>query len=105
MSLLRELSERVALQTLETVDDNSGGRSATWVAMANVWAEVRPASATNGTRIGGTTTRRFVKIFIRERSDIALPLQVIWGGSTLRVLAFRDAPNSRIELECEEVLQ
>ncbi|MCF6291994.1 MAG: phage head closure protein [Robiginitomaculum sp.] len=105
MSSLRELSERVALQALETVDDNSGGRSATWVTFANIWAEVRPASATNGTRIGGTTTRRFVKIFIREISEISLPMQVVWGDRTLRVLAFRDATNSRIELECEEVLQ
>lgn len=100
-----ELSERIVLQALQTVDDDGGGRSENWVVLANVWGLVRPASATYGTRTGGTITRRFVKIFIRSRSDIALPLQVIWQGRVLAVLAFRDVANSRIELECEEVLQ
>ncbi|PHR60847.1 MAG: hypothetical protein COA47_06460 [Robiginitomaculum sp.] len=105
MIRLREMSERIVVQTPITTADAAGGQGIVWQNLASLWAEVRPASATEGNRIGGTTTRRFLKIFIRERSDIALPIQVIWVGKTLRVLALRANGPGHTELECEEILQ
>ncbi|MBL4595453.1 MAG: head-tail adaptor protein [Robiginitomaculum sp.] len=105
MSALRSLSEQVMLQTQILTPDSSGGQMRVWQDMALVWAEVRPASATEGTRLGGTTTRRFIKVFIRDRPDIVLPLRVIWDAKALRVLALRNRPMGRLEIECEEILQ
>ncbi len=105
MSRIGDLSERIQLQSALDVSDGAGGWVRSWPNLASVWADVRPASATHGTRIGGTTTRRFIKIFVRNRDDLLLPLRVVWNGSNLDVLAVRSAKNGRTELECEEVLQ
>lgn len=105
MSSLRNLSERVDLQVLQTTEDSSGGHQRNWVSLASVWAQVRPASAVEGDRVGRTTIRRFVKVIIRKRSDVVLPLHVQWRAKNLRVLALRDIGQARMELECEEVVQ
>ncbi|VAV99816.1 hypothetical protein MNBD_ALPHA06-750 [hydrothermal vent metagenome] len=105
MNRLGDMSEQVVLQSQVSVPDGAGGQLKNWSDFAIVWAEVRPASATKGTRIAGTTVRRFIKIFVRDRPDLTLPLQVLWDNKTLRVLALRRAAGARTELECEEVLQ
>jgi len=105
MSRVIALSERVNLQIRQTMTDASGGQQISWILLDDVWAEVRPASFTTGTRIGGTTTRRFVKVFIRDRDDLMLPMQVQWAGKVLSVLGMRSQNSGFLELECEEVLQ
>ncbi len=105
MSAVIALSERVELQTRQTITDGSGGQQFLWNTLASVWAEIRPSSFTTGTRIGGTTTRRFVKVFIRNRSDLVLPIQVVWKEKNLTVLGFRAHKPGFMELECEETLQ
>ncbi len=105
MTRLRQISERIVVQVPVSTADAAGGQEIAWQDLVSMWAEVRPASATEGNRIGGTTTRRFLKIFIRERSDIALPIRVLWAGKTLRVLALRANAPGHTELECQEVLQ
>jgi SPP1 family predicted phage head-tail adaptor len=101
----QDLSERISIQSQNRLPDGAGGFAESWQTLAIVWAEVRAASATHGTRFGGTTTRRFVKIFIRDRADLSWPHRVLWEGRVLDVLAIRQAGPDRVELECEEILQ
>ena len=104
MSGVGELRERVTIEEATRVDDGVGGASASWSALATVWASVTPLSGREGTAGGRVEAHQGYRITIRYRDDVTTAMRAIWAGRTLNIRSLAD-PDGRkrwLELNVEE---
>jgi len=94
------LNSRVTLEAPQATPDGAGGEAITWVAVAALWAELRPA--------GGGETFTFERaepavgwrVRIRFRDDVKPDMRFSIGPRVLEIRAAFDPDGSRSFLEC-----
>lgn len=101
------LRQRITLQSLQSVQDDSDGQvEAEYVALAEVWADVRMVSGREYVQADAKQSAIVATIRIRYRSDIVPTMRVLYGSRIFHVDAVLDDPNSGREwltLACSEV--
>ncbi len=106
MSVRTFLSDKIMVQARTLIADSGGGSSALWADFCSVWARVEPGRAQ---KPGGETileTARPVIVHMRYAPDLPDPMQFLWQGRVLRVLAIQrnDERAAMITVQCEEVV-
>jgi SPP1 family predicted phage head-tail adaptor len=94
------LNSRVILEAPQATPDGAGGQAIAWVAVATLWAELRPA--------GGGETFAFERaeptvgwrVRIRFRDDVAPNMRFAIGPRVLEIRAAFDPDGRRAFLEC-----
>jgi len=94
--MLSSLNRRVALEAQTLTPDGGGGFSASWDAIATVWAAIEPL---NGAEVFGpdaSEARVRYRIIIRRRSDVLAGMRVNDGGRLFEIKAvLDDGPQSQ----------
>ena len=75
------LDRRVTIETPTDGVDGSGAPSATWAALATVWADVRPISGREFVAAGQTAAEATTRITIRWRADITTRHRIVHGAT------------------------
>lgn len=97
-----ELDQRITFQERQSVPDNMGGSTDTWVdisTLSSVWAHVRPKSGREVTeydRVNAETGYLFV---IRNRSDILEKYRILWGGEPFNIKSILKPKSRSLYLE------
>lgn len=74
-----QLDQRVTIQRIERTSDGAGGETTAWADLADVWANVRPATGRE-TQIEGRIAATSSAIFtIRRRADLLDTDRIVWG--------------------------
>ena len=94
------LSDRVELQSRQSVVEDAGGHGAMFVPITSLWARVRALATRPDTRRDG---RGFVvshAVVVRFRTDIAVGDRFIWRGRLLEIVGATDLDGRRTWLSC-----
>lgn len=85
-----DLRHRLTLEYAVRVDDDCGGATETWVAVAEVWSAVRATSGderTDADQLAGHVTH---EIWIRRRSGVGPDMRFREGGRVFEIRAVLD---------------
>ncbi|MEZ5776024.1 MAG: phage head closure protein [Hyphomicrobiaceae bacterium] len=97
---IADMNRRVIFEQAVLVPEDAGGFDRNWIAVATVWAAVRPVSAREDVKAdqrAGTVTQEIV---IRHRGDIAPAMRVRIGDDVLAIAAVTDLDGTRRWLRC-----
>lgn len=86
---IRDLRQRIKFQSLSRTSDDQGGWTEAWTDVAEVWAEVRPVSASEryfSQRIEMNTTH---KITIRWIEDLTSEMRIVFGTRIFQIHGIR----------------
>lgn len=104
------LRHRVTIQQMPGTQDAAGEPTKTWSNIASipsVWADVRPASASERFVGGGEQQQAIVthNVTIRYRSDLNNRMRVVWNSINLDIEGITDPSGKReyLKLQCREV--
>lgn len=104
------LIDRVVIQQNTTTADSQGGRASSWGTLATVWANVRPARASEQQQAEALGSHVDYAVTIRYRADVTPSMRLSWtpyGGSarTIQILGAHDVDGRRqfLLLTCAEV--
>ncbi len=103
--LLKELSQRAALQANTLTPDGAGGYSESWMTFAIVWTKIEPAAASDVFGPDRLESRARHRITLQRRSDLSAGQRIIAGPRTFRVHGILDkgARARFVTLLCEEL--
>lgn len=101
------LRQLVTLMALQTTQDNSDGQiTEEYVAVADVWADVRMVSGKEYVSADARQSNIVATVRIRYRADIVPSMRLQYRGRTLLVVAILDDPftgSEWITLACSEI--
>lgn len=86
-----DLRRRLVIERVAATPDDGGGREITWEPVATVFAAVRPVRAEERDELGRLDGVATHAVEVRAGVDLAGGDRLIVGGTTLRVLAVREA--------------
>ncbi|MCW2307894.1 phage head closure protein [Rhodobium gokarnense] len=95
-----ELRHRLTLERPERTPDGAGGATVSWVTVADVWAAIAPASASEteiAGRLDGVVTHR---VTLRRRADLAGGMRLKAGTRVLKILVAHDPDERGRWTEC-----
>ncbi len=98
------LRKRVSLEAPAASADTGGGAALAFVAQAQIWAEIRAASARERTEADALTSFVTHHARIRFRNDVRPGWRLAFEGRSLRIRHVRDETGERrwLDLDCEE---
>lgn len=94
------LTDRVELQSRQSVVEDAGGHGALYVPIMSLWARVRALATRPQT---GRDGRGFVvshAVVVRFRADVQIGDRFVWRGRTLEIVGATDLDGRRIWLSC-----
>lgn len=99
------LRHRLTLEYPQRTPDAAGGFTTTWLAVADVWAEITPRSGTERLEHDGQKSRLTHTIVVRTRPEITPERRFRLGPRLFEIRAVHaaDAQNTRLRCLCEEV--
>ena len=95
MSLIGQMRNRIALQSLSTSSDAGGGQSASFSTATTVWAKAENLSGTEGVfgdQIRGTNNYRFT---IRYYSSLTKKHRISYDSKTFNITDIKDLAEGR----------
>ena len=101
-----ELDQRITFQLRQSVPDNMGGNTDTWVDIAltpTVWAHVRTKGGREVTQYDRVNAESGNMFVIRNRQDILESYRIVWDGEPFNIVSI-PKPKSRslyIEINAE----
>ncbi|MBS0241935.1 MAG: phage head closure protein [Proteobacteria bacterium] len=101
------LRHRVTLVGPVRVSDGGGGATVTWLAVADLWAAIRPIKGKEilyAESLSGQVTHEFT---LRWRDGVVPAMRFHWSDRIFEILAVFDADERRRQLTChcrEELL-
>jgi len=103
--VIGELNRRAQLLSCSMTPDGGGGFSASWNAVATVWAKLEAVSGSDAFGPDATQTRTRYRITLRRSGDVAEGMRVQIGA---RIFAIRNIldegrPAQTMTLLCEEL--
>lgn len=94
------LTDRVELQSRQSLAEDEGGHGALYVPITALWARVRALSARQGADRDGRGFAVSHAVVVRFRTDIAPGDRFVWRGRLLEVLGATDLDGRRTWLSC-----
>ncbi|MFN3867620.1 MAG: phage head closure protein [Hyphomicrobiaceae bacterium] len=85
-----DLRHRLTLEQALRDDDDSGGATETWVALAEVWSAVRAMNGDERTDADQLAARVTHEIWIRRRSGVSADMRFRKGGRVFEIRAVLD---------------
>ena len=94
--MLSSLNRWVTLEAQTLTPDGGGGYSASWDAVATVWAAIEPVSGAEVFGPDANEARVRYRIAIRRRTDVSAGMRVNDGGRLFAIKAvLDDGPQSQ----------
>ncbi len=102
--MIGNLRTRLGVYVPQTTPDELGGVQRTWVLYGQVWAHIKPNTASERAENGRAAIIKTYRITIRWQRDFPERARLLWDERTLRVLTASDPDNrsERLHLICEE---
>ncbi len=94
--MLSSLNRRVTLEAQTLAPDGGGGYSASWDALATVWAAIEPIGGADVFVPDASEARVKYRVTIRRRSDVLAGMRVNDGGRLFAIhTVLDDGPQSQ----------
>ncbi|MGA0584327.1 MAG: phage head closure protein [Castellaniella sp.] len=99
------LNSRVAIQRLTQVQDETGQVIEDWVAVADVWADIRHLSGLETVRQGVSASEVRASVRIRWRDDVTSAMRLVANGKTYEIEAVLPSARTKefIDLTCKVI--
>ena len=103
---LGKLRHRLRIEAPTQSAGEGGGATLAWETIANVWAEILPASGREVFISDGISARVTHEVRLRYRADLVPAMRFIASGQTLDIRVVRDIDGRGLWLSClcEETL-
>jgi SPP1 family predicted phage head-tail adaptor len=101
-----ELRERITVRAFTSSSDGMGGQVTTWADLvASLPAGGGPLSGRERYQAQAVNAQLSHRWKIRYRTDVTSKMRVVWGGSTMEIVAvLPDKRKAYCSLECEEIV-
>ena len=83
----RFLRNKITIQKQQTIRDDTGGYSITWVDIAKVWANVNESRGVEFIENNQVKAESTAKITIRYRNDINETMRILYRGREYLIIA------------------
>lgn len=97
---LAAMRERVTLEEAVAVADGGGGSMVSWVAVAEVWAAIRPRTGSEVVDAGGIGGRVTHEVTIRYRDGVTAQRRLRMGSRIFDIKAVIDEGEAHRFLTC-----
>lgn len=106
MTMIGELNRRVILQDMVRTPDGAGGSEATWNAIAELWAKIRPRHAGEHLVADAVTSAATHMITIRYRNGLTPDMRFVAGSRVFEIVSVIDEKEANCwhMCLCREVL-
>ena len=103
MTTIGDLNRRLVLQAPVEVADGEGGLTRSYEAVARLWAQVTPLTASADIAAGSLGAALRYRITVRARDDVTTRHRLVDGAHVYRVIAAGLSADRRfLEVEAEE---
>lgn len=97
------LHHRLSIEAEAQVPDGYGGFTTDWMHQFNVWAAIRPLSATRSEEAGSRIHAVTHEITIRSRDGIAAGMRFTGSGGVFEIITLHDPDGSGRYLLCRAI--
>ncbi len=94
------LTDRVALQSRQSLPEGEGGHGALYVPITSLWARVRALTTRQQADRDGRGFAVSHSVVVRFRTDVQPGDRFVWRGRLLEVLGATDLDGRRTWLSC-----
>lgn len=100
MTRVSDLRHRVVLEEAQRVSDGAGGFTETWVAVATVFAALRPVGGSEAVEAGRLAGRVSHEVTLRYRAGVTPAMRFRQGARVFHILAAIDEGERKHWLRC-----